>query len=108
MYSFYSSFPFSKGSLDRCVTREGGIPCFKCPITARFDVQEEEEARRLELEAAERRRLELSAAASFHLTPDETELQVEILTIAIPSSLTHLTDRQFSRQTDSLADRQTV
>jgi hypothetical protein len=51
-------------------------------------LQEEEEARRLELEAAERRRLELSAAASFHLTPDETELQVEILTIAIPSSLT--------------------
>ena len=33
--------------------------------------------RRSELEACERRKLELSAAASFHLTPDETELQLE-------------------------------
>ena len=33
--------------------------------------------RRAELEACERRKLELSAAASFHLTPDETELQLE-------------------------------
>jgi hypothetical protein len=33
--------------------------------------------RRAELEACERRKLELSAAASFHLTPDQTELQLE-------------------------------
>ena len=54
-----------------------GIVGFHPNLFSDFLNQDEEEVRRAELEACERRKLELTAAASFHMTPDATELQLE-------------------------------